>query len=147
MSKIKEEITIEELLLKVGNYIEEDKSLKLIKKAYDFAFKKHDGQFRKSGDPYINHSLNVAFILTSIYADYETICAGLLHDVLVETDCEINEVEEEFGEDISRLVEGVTRLSKIHFSTDNEYLIDYYKKIVVGMSQDVRVIIIKLADS
>ena len=76
----------------------------------------------------------------------ETISAGLMHDVLEDCDCSVEEMEDEFGVNITRLVTGVTRLSRINFSTENEYLIDYYKKIIVGMSEDVRVIIIKLAD-
>ena len=146
MSKIKEEITIEEIILKASNYIEDEEQLKLIEKAYLFAKEKHEGQYRKSGEAYIYHPMNVALILISVYADYETICAGLLHDVLEDCDCTNEEMEEEFGEVITKLVQGVTKLSKIHFSTENEYLIDYYKKIIVGMSEDVRVIIIKLAD-
>ena len=85
-------------------------------------------------------------ILTTIYADYQTIAAGFLHDVLEDCDCTREEMEEKFGSEVTKLVQGVTKLSKIHFSTENEYLIDYYKKIIVGMSEDVRVIIIKLAD-
>ena len=146
MSKIKEKITIDEILTKTRVYIEDKKQLEEIRKAYEFAFKKHEGQFRKSGEEYIRHPLNVAWILVSIYADYETIIAGLLHDVLTETDCTYEEIEESFGENIAKLVQGVTKLSKIHFSTENEYLIDYYKKIIVGMSEDVRVIVVKLAD-
>ncbi|MBQ6135584.1 MAG: bifunctional (p)ppGpp synthetase/guanosine-3',5'-bis(diphosphate) 3'-pyrophosphohydrolase [Bacilli bacterium] len=146
LSKVKEEITIEELLAKTKNYIESEEQIQIIGKAYEFAKEKHKGQVRKTGEDYIEHPLHVAFILVSIYADYETICAGLLHDVLCETDCTEEEIEKQFGEDITRLVIGVTKLSKIHFSTENDYLIDYYKKIVVGMSQDVRVIIVKLAD-
>ena len=139
-------ITFEEVLEKVKSYIEDEEQIKVIQKAYLFAKEKHEGQFRKSGEPYIVHPLNVAQILTTIYADYETICAGFLHDVLEDCDCTTEEMENEFGKNITKLVQGVTKLSKIHFSTENEYLIDYYKKIIVGMSEDVRVIIVKLAD-
>ncbi len=145
-SKSKEVITIDLVIEKVKNYIEDEEQIKVIQKAYLFANEKHNGQFRKSGEPYIEHPLNVALILTTIYADYETICAGLLHDVLEDCDCTVDEMEESFGKTITKLVQGVTKLSKIHFSTENEYLIDYYKKIIVGMSEDVRVIIVKLAD-
>ena len=147
MSKGKEDIDIDDILSKAKDYIEDEKQQDVIKKAYQFALKKHDGQLRKTGEDYISHPLNVSYILTSIYADYETISAGLLHDVLEDCDCTIDELEEEFGKNILRLVQGVTKLSMIHFSTENDYLIDYYKKIIVGMSEDVRVIIIKLADS
>ena len=146
LSKSKNEITIDDIIESAKKYIENDNQLDVIKQAYIFAKDKHEGQLRKSGEPYIYHPMNVALILTSIYADYETISAGLLHDVLEDCDCTPEEMEKEFGSTITKLVQGVTKLSKIHFSTENEYLIDYYKKIIVGMSEDVRVIIIKLAD-
>ena len=146
LSKEKDGVTFEEILTKARAYIEDEEQISVIEKAYSFALKKHDGQYRKSGESYIYHPMNVALILISIYADYETISAGLLHDVLEDCDCSVEEMKEEFGENITKLVQGVTKLSKIHFSTENEYLIDYYKKIIVGMSEDVRVIIIKLAD-
>lgn len=145
-SKHMDTITFEVIEEKIKSYIEDEEQLKVIQKAYLFAKEKHEGQFRKSGEPYIIHPLNVAQILTTIYADYETIAAGFMHDVLEDCDCTAEEMEEEFGRNITKLVQGVTKLSKINFSTENEYLIDYYKKIIVGMSEDVRVIIIKLAD-
>ena len=146
MSKSREDISLEEIIASAKNYIEDESQLVVIEKAYNFAKEKHEGQYRKSGEPYIYHPMNVAMILTTIYADYETISAGFMHDVLEDCDCTKEEMEEEFGPTITKLVQGVTKLSKIHFSTENEYLIDYYKKIIVGMSEDVRVIIIKLAD-
>ena len=146
LSKSRDDLTFLEIEEKVKTYIDNEEQLEIIKKAYNFAKEKHDGQFRKSGEPYIIHPMNVALILTTIYADYETISAGFLHDVLEDCDCTSEEMEEAFGKNITKLVHGVTKLSKIHFSTENEYLIDYYKKIIVGMSEDVRVIIIKLAD-
>ena len=145
-SKVKDDITYEDILEKIKSYIDREEQLEIIEKAYLFAKEKHEGQFRKSGEPYIIHPMNVAMILTTIYADYETISAGFLHDVLEDCDCTSEEMEEVFGKGITKLVQGVTKLSKIHFSTENEYLIDYYKKIIVGMSEDVRVIIVKLAD-
>ena len=146
LSKTIENIKLENIIEKASLYIDDKEQIKIIEKAYNFAYKKHSGQYRKSGEEYIYHPMNVAIILTSVYADYETISAGLLHDVLEDCDCTDEEMEEEFGKTITKLVQGVTKLSKINFSTENEYLIDYYKKIIVGMSEDVRVIIIKLAD-
>lgn len=148
LSKTKslDDVKIEDILDKVREYIEDENQISVIENAYLFAKEKHQGQFRKSGEAYIYHPMNVALILTTIYADYETIAAGFMHDVLEDCDCSYEEMEEKFGSDITKLVQGVTKLSKIHFSTENEYLIDYYKKIIVGMSEDVRVIIIKLAD-
>ena len=146
LSKNLDDIKIEDVLEKVRSYVEDEEQIQVIQKAYDFAYEKHKGQYRKSGEAFIYHPLNVAMILTTIYADYETISAGLLHDVLEDCDCTPEEMEEVFGPSITKLVKGVTKLSNINFSTENEYLIDYYKKIIVGMSEDVRVIIIKLAD-
>ena len=146
LSKMNEEVTIEEIVEKARAYIEDEEQIQIIEKAYLFAKEKHEGQYRKSGEAYIYHPMNVALILISVYADYETISAGLMHDVLEDCDCTTEEMNEEFGPIITKLVQGVTKLSRIHFSTENEYLIDYYKKIIVGMSEDVRVIIIKLAD-
>ena len=146
LSKQIKETNLDDVLKEVRNYIDDEEQIKVIEKAYNFAYNKHSGQYRKSGEAYINHPINVALILTTIYADYETISAGLLHDVLEDCDCTPEEMEEEFGPVITKLVKGVTKLSNIHFSTENEYLIDYYKKIIVGMSEDVRVIIVKLCD-
>ena len=146
LAKQNENITIDDIVSKCSLYIENEEQLQVIKDAYMFAKDKHTGQYRKSGEPYIYHPMNVALILVSIYVDYETIAAGLMHDVLEDCDCTPEEMEEKFGIVITKLVQGVTKLSRINFSTENEYLIEYYKKIIVGMSEDVRVIIIKLAD-
>lgn len=146
MSKARNDITIDTIISEAKKYIDDEEEIEVIRRAYVFASEKHEGQFRKSGEPYIYHPMNVALILTSIYADFETLSAGLLHDVLEDCECSPEEMEAEFGPVITKLVQGVTKLSKIHFSTENEYLIDYYKKIIVGMSEDVRVIIVKLAD-
>ena len=146
LSKKLNDIKLEDIIKEVRKYIDDEEQIKVIEKAYHFAFNKHNGQYRKSGEAYICHPINVALILTTIYADYETISAGLLHDVLEDCDCTPEEMEAEFGPVITKLVKGVTKLSNINFSTENEYLIDYYKKIIVGMSEDVRVIIVKLCD-
>ena len=146
LSKKLNDIKLEDIIKEVRKYIDDEEQIKVIEKAYHFAFNKHNGQYRKSGEAYICHPINVTLILTTIYADYETISAGLLHDVLEDCDCTPEEMENEFGPVITKLVKGVTKLSNINFSTENEYLIDYYKKIIVGMSEDVRVIIVKLCD-
>lgn len=142
----KEDYTMDDLLEKFKKYQPNEEDLKKIKEAYVFAEKCHRGQFRKSGEEYIIHPLNVAIILTEIYADKETIMAALMHDVIEDCDVEKEEIEEKFGKEVAYLVYGVSKLGRINFSTENEYLIDYYKKIIVGMSEDVRVIIVKLAD-
>ncbi len=146
MTKSHDLVTIDDLVEKLKTYINKEEEISGIITAYQFANEKHKEQFRKSGEPYIIHPINVAIILTTIYADSATIKAALLHDVLEDTDCTQEEMEEKFGREVTQLVLGATKISKIHFSTENDYLIDYYKKIIVGISEDVRVIIIKLAD-
>ena len=126
-------------------YLSSD-DIKIVKKACDFAYEKHLGQTRMTGEEYINHPINVARILTSIYADSDTLVASILHDTLEDTNTTKDEIEEMFGKTILKLVDGVTKINNINLSTENEYLTAYYKKIIVGMSEDVRVIIIKLAD-
>ena len=138
--------TIDDLINKVKVYIPSETSLNIIRKAYKYAEEKHRGQLRESGEDYIYHPLSTAMILTTVSADCDTICAGLLHDVIEDCDVTKQEIEEEFNADIAKLVDGVSKISKMHFSTENEALVEYYKKIIVGMSEDVRVIIIKLAD-
>ena len=122
MSKEKNH-TIEELLEKISGYIDYPEGLIRVKEAYGFAELKHRGQFRKSGESYIVHPLEVAVILTTVYADIPTIMAGLLHDVLEDCDCDREEMEEKFGTEVTNLVYGVTKLGRINFSTENEYLI------------------------
>ena len=146
MSHRVDTITFDDVKEKIKTYITDKGELKNIEKAYKLAEEKHEGQYRKSGEPYIVHPLNVAMILTTIYADSETLQAALLHDVLEDCDCTREEMESLVGPNVTKLVEGVTKISRLHFSTENEYLIEYYKKIIVGMSEDVRVIIVKLAD-
>ena len=146
MTKDYTNYTIEDLINKAKVYIPNTENLQKIRKAYSYASLKHQGQFRRSGEAYIYHPLCTAIILTTVYADTDTICAGLLHDVIEDCDVTKTELEEEFGNDIAKLVDGVSKISKMHFSTENEALVEYYKKIIVGMSEDVRVIIIKLAD-
>lgn len=145
MSKI-EEYKLSDLIKKASTYIKEEENLNKIKDAYSFAEKCHKGQYRKTGEAYIIHPLNTAIILTTVYADCDTLIAGLLHDTIEDCDVQKEQIEELFGPVAANLVYGVSKLGRINFSTENEYLIDYYKKIIVGMSEDVRVIIVKLAD-
>ena len=135
----------EDLRKKLEKYLSKDELLD-VDRAYKYAEEKHHGQYRKTGEPYIVHPLCVADILTSIKADRETIIAALLHDVVEDTETSKNDIKTNFGDNVARLVDGVTKINNINVSTDNEYLTSYYKKIIVGMSEDVRVIIIKLAD-
>ena len=139
-------ITINDLLEQVKTYNNNEEDLKLIKSAYDYAYKKHFGQKRISGDDYITHPLNVAWILTEINADAYAISAALLHDTIEDSDSTKEDIEEHFGTTIALLVDGVTKINKIKFSSETEQIAANQRKILVGLSEDVRVIIIKLAD-
>ena len=139
-------ITFEQFFDAVRLYIDDEKELEVVKKAYEFAKITHTGEKRRTGEDYITHPLNVAYILTKIHSDYETLCAGLLHDVIKMDNVKEDVLINEFGPNISKLVKEVTKINKLSFSADSEYQINYYKKILVGLCEDVRVIIIKLAD-
>ena len=146
MSKHQKDLTIEKLMDKIKTYITDEKELTVIDKAYRFAYEKHFGQKRLTGEDYIIHPLNVAYILTRINADYETLSAALLHDVVEDCNISISEIEDNFGHNIAVLVDGVTKINKLNLSGTTEVLINNQRKIIVGLSEDVRVIIIKLAD-
>ena len=138
--------TIDDLINKAKTYIKGEDEIELIKKAYLFANKAHAGQLRLTGDAYILHPLNVAMILTEIYADSQTLATALLHDVINFANVKIEDIEKEFGEDIKTLVDGISKINKLSLSADNEALISYHKKILVGLAGDVRIIILKIAD-
>ena len=127
-------------------YMDEEDLAKVLK-AFEYANEKHYGQKRLTGEDYINHPLEVAIILSTIKADYETICAGLLHDVLEDTETSYEDLEKTFGKVIANLVSGVTKINSISFNGyDSDASIANQRKILVGLTEDVRVIIIKLAD-
>ena len=139
------EVTIEALIkAQKANYPKAN--LKIIRKAYDFAVDHHGNQLRKSGEPYIIHPLNVAYILTTLELDDATICAALLHDVVEDTSATDEDLIREFGEEITDMVEGVTKLSKIQYTTQEEEQVENYRKMFLAMGKDIRVILIKLAD-
>lgn len=117
-----------------------------IKKAFEFSDRYHKGQLRKSGEPYIIHPLQTALILTTLHSDDDTICAGLLHDVVEDTECTKEIIEKEFGESVSELVEGVTKLGKIQYTDKQENQVENYRKLFMAMAKDIRVIMIKLSD-
>ena len=119
---------------------------KLIMKAYKCAEENHRGQCRKSGEPYIIHPLSVAYILAKIGLDDATICAALLHDVVEDTDVTYEQMKKEFGEEISAMVDGVTKLSTIQYTSAKEMQVEDYRKMFLAMGKDIRVILIKLAD-
>ncbi len=121
-------------------------NLDLLRRAYMFSAWKHQGQVRMSGEPYLMHPLEVAGILVDLHLDSVTIAAGLLHDVVEDTRTTIETLREYFGDTVAHLVEGVTKLSKIPFSSQEEKQAENFRKMLLAMVDDIRVIVIKLAD-
>lgn len=123
-----------------------DANIELVHRAYVYAAKMHKGQVRKSGEPYLSHPIETAFVLANMKMDDVTIAAALLHDVLEDTEATHAELAEMFGEEVARLVDGVTKVSKIHFASNEEYQAENLRKMLMAMTNDIRVILIKLAD-
>lgn len=146
-----EEIKLEDYDDKFGEFFEEIKknpqyNSDLIKKAYDLAYDAHKNQRRRSGEPYIMHPVAVAKILFDFGMDNECIVGALLHDVVEDTTYSLDYIRANFGEEVATLVDGVTKLGKIPLSTKEEVQAENIRKMFIAMNQDVRVIIIKLAD-
>lgn len=139
------EITIQDIINKRKEHTRRVDT-KLIMKAYNLANEKHKNQRRSSGEPYIIHPLNVAYILADIGLDESTICAALLHDVVEDTDVTDEQLRKEFGNEIADMVAGVTKLSNIQFASVEEQQVEDYRKMFLAMGKDIRVILIKLAD-
>lgn len=139
------EITIYDVISKKKE-ITKRADTKLIMKAYNLANDKHKNQKRGSGEPYIIHPLNVAYILASIGLDDNTICAALLHDVVEDTDVTNEDLKDIFGTEVAEMVAGVTKLSSIQFATVEEKQVENYRRMFLAMGKDIRVILIKLAD-
>jgi len=137
-------MTIEQVIRKIQEYNPEA-DIALIERAYEFAKSAHEGQIRKTGDPYIIHPLHTAFTLAQIKADIPTIVAGLLHDVPEDTSRTLEEVKENFGEEIANLVAGITKLSNIKYRGEERYK-ESLRKMFLAMAEDLRVILIKFAD-
>jgi GTP diphosphokinase / guanosine-3',5'-bis(diphosphate) 3'-diphosphatase len=136
---------VEELLAEVSSY-NPDVDQDLLKRAFSYAARAHEGQQRRSGEDFIHHPFGAAKICAQLRLDDETIAAALLHDVVEDTGAEIDDVRAEFGEEIARLVEGVTKLTGIRFQSREHAEAENYRKMIVAMAHDVRVILVKLAD-
>lgn len=132
---------IERILSKNPNY-----NTEMIEKAYDIAEKLHKGQFRRSGEPYLIHPVNVAYILADMGMDEDTIIGGLLHDVVEDTDYTREDLIKDFNEEIANLVDGVTKLGNIKYESKEEIQAENFRKMFLAMSKDIRVLVIKLAD-
>jgi len=138
-------LTAEQVLEQASHYLKED-DVAFIKRAYEYARDAHSEQYRKSGEPYIIHPVQVAGILVSLEMDATTISAGFLHDVVEDTEVSKEDLENQFGKEVSMLVDGVTKLGKIKFKSKEEQQAENHRKMFVAMAQDLRVILIKLAD-
>src|SRR5690348_18341460 len=120
--------------------------LELVRKAYEFSQKHHSGQQRASGEPYLVHPLEVALVLAEMKMDPVAVAAGLLHDSVEDTSVTIQDISKEFGEQVAHIVEGVTKISKIDFATREEQQAENLRKMMLAMVDDIRVVLIKLAD-
>lgn len=143
----KKQVTFEECMENVQTYIKRPENIELIQKAYDFAYEHHKGQFRKSGEPYVIHVIQVANTLALMHCGPKTIAAGLLHDTV--EDCQgvtADTITELFGQEIATLVDAVTKIGAIKFKDEEEYLASNHRKLFIAMAKDIRVILIKLAD-
>ncbi len=138
-------IRFEDLERKVHQYYP-GADLELLRKAYVFSAREHKGQVRQSGEPYLSHPLEVANILAEMKLDVSCVSVGLLHDVVEDTLTRIEKIREYFGDDIGHVVDGLTKISKIHFSSQEEQQAENFRKLLLAMVDDVRVIMVKLAD-
>jgi GTP pyrophosphokinase len=136
---------IDQLLDRLQAY-QPDADLDMVRKAYVFSAKAHEGQTRRSGEPYVKHPVAVAGVLTSLKTDVTAIVAGLLHDTLEDTVATADELQREFGKEVVHLVDGVTKIGKITFRSSEERQAENFRKMVLSMADDIRVVIIKLAD-
>ncbi len=138
-------VRLEDILEEVHRYNPET-DLDLVKKAYVYSAKVHQGQMRRSGEPYLVHPLEVAHILAKMHLDAPSIATGLLHDTVEDTLATLKDIEEIFGKPIARLVDGVTKLSKINFLSKEQRQAENFRKMFMAMAEDIRVILVKLAD-
>lgn len=137
-------MTIEDVITEIKKYNPEEEEI--VRKAYALAEKAHSNQKRESGEPYIIHPLNVCMNLTKFKADGSSLCAGLLHDVVEDTDYTLEDIKEMFNEDIAFLVDGVTKISNLHYNTKDEATNANIRRLINSLNDDVRIIIIKLCD-
>src|SRR5690349_463176 len=138
-------IRLEDILAKVEKHHPGD-NLDLIRRAYIFSAKEHKGQVRASGEPYLTHPLEVANVLAEMKMDATTVGVGLLHDVVEDTLVSLDDVEKMFGADVAHIVDGVTKISQIQFTSKEEKQAENFRKMLLAMTDDIRVIMVKFAD-
>ena len=137
-------LSADELFNDLSSKFIDDKDL--LEKAYNFASDGHMNQKRASGEPYITHPLQVALYLSDLSMDLETIIAAILHDLIEDTDITYKNIKKEFGSDVANIVDGVTKLDRIQYNSNEEAKAEAIRKMVIAMSKDIRVLILKLAD-
>jgi len=138
-------VTAEQVFEMCATYLNEE-SVDLIKKAYEVAKEAHKGQMRKSGEPYIIHPIQVAGILANLHLDRDTVVTGFLHDVVEDTPYTLEDISKMFSRQVAQLVDGVTKLGRIEYKSDEEQLAENHRKMLIAMAKDLRVIMVKLAD-
>ena len=138
-------ITLQEILKELLSH-HPDADVELVRRAYVYATRAHKGQRRKSGDPYIMHPLEVALLVAQLNLDAPSVCAGLLHDTVEDTEVTVEDVRYQFGQEVAGLVESLTKLNKINFQNQEEAQAANFRKMLIAMSRDLRVILIKLSD-
>ncbi|HXC61743.1 MAG TPA: RelA/SpoT family protein, partial [Nitrospiria bacterium] len=136
---------LEQIIQKIKAY-NPHAEVELLKRAFEFSAKAHAGQLRHSGEPFLQHPLQVAEIITHLKLDVPSIVAGLLHDTVEDTGATIQEIEQNFGKEVSHLVDGLTKISKIEFKSHEDKQAENFRKMVLSMAEDLRVVLIKLAD-
>ena len=127
------------------SYLPEDQVQKILS-AYEFGAEAHQGQTRRSGEPYITHPVAVAHELAKMHLDSEAICAAILHDVVEDTPATLEEIKEKFGEEVALIVDGVSKLDQIQFRSRAEAQAESFRKMMLAMIEDIRVILVKLSD-
>ena len=120
--------------------------VQMIQRAHDFAVSAHRGQLRASGQPFVSHTIEVATILAQLQLDSDTVVAGLVHDTIEDTEITLHDLEEHFGEQVTQIVDGVTKLGKVEFRSVTEQQVENYRKMLLSMASDARVKLVKLAD-
>ena len=137
--------TIDSLSESLTEYLESDQ-VNLVRRAYYYAEQAHDGQFRISGDPYVTHPLAVAGILREMHMDHQSVAAAMLHDVIEDTGLSKEAISGQFGSSVADIVDGVSKLNRIEFSSQAEAQAENFQKMALAMAKDIRVILVKLAD-
>ena len=139
------ESVYQSLAMEVSTYLNEQ-DVQVLRDAFEFGAKAHEGQIRKSGEPYITHPLEVARIGASLKLDRSSLVAAVLHDTVEDTDCSLEAIGQRFGEEVSALVDGLTKIGKIKFQSSQERLAENFRKMILAMAKDLRVILVKLCD-